>query len=536
MVKISTSHENNPNQSKQVVSVLTLLLDRPDLKEANYSFIEGLLKLDSGAWIPYADMSLNPIARAIKNKDEQSLNILIDYCIKCAKTRHPAYLTPVEQCLAQLSKDYPEIVASVFLSTSYIPTHNYEYVASHAITISNKFQDFLDGNKKPVFILPFQLPTTTPSSSYFFMNTNRDLYPGSESRFAPKQNVQSIHKKRNYNIYVSPFQFRPIAPLIDYQKTRLNPFSKRLDKASVFTFIKDRDFFDNMAIASILRFKWYKFGFKYWSRRFFLVLMFFILMMIITAKQISVSAVKKGEVPTADEIAARYLPGWRPVFIVTIVLGLILCAYEIPPMFKSPITYFRSPFNWVDLAAYISPVVGCTLFLKTVPGTIDEDTGIDGGPSQIWIMAFSILFLYMNMVSDSWIVSSEKDTSKQYANSNAHHLDECFMKRTVARTTRHQIPSDHSRHHFQYHEEDLLGSLQPFQRLFSSAEIVAVLDTGVSNPSTENRFLVETSGAAGSPIQETQRTINDNIVALGKAMVERSRRQDEKLAEMEMLC
>ncbi|KAF9994523.1 hypothetical protein BGZ65_009837, partial [Modicella reniformis] len=341
-------------------------------------------------------MSLNPIMRAIEHTDEQMLKVLIDYCIKCAKTHHPAYLTPVEQCLAQLLKNYPEIAANVFSSISYIPARNHEYVASHAIC---KPQDSLGGYKRAVFILRSQLPTIIPSS--FFKNTTGDLQLGSEPRFPIKRNVQPPYNQRSGNLYVSPFQFSPIEPLIeDSEKTRLNPFSKRFHKdrrRSVITFIIKRDFFDNMAIAVILRFKWYTFGFKYWLRRFSLMLMFFILMMIITAKQISVSSVKKGEDPTSDEIAARYLPGWRPVFIVTIALGLMLCAYEIPPMFRSPITYFRTPLKWIDLAAYLSSVVGCFLFLKTAPGTIRDDTGIDGGPSQIWIMAFSILFLYLNM-------------------------------------------------------------------------------------------------------------------------------------------
>ncbi|KAF9968266.1 hypothetical protein BGZ65_012747, partial [Modicella reniformis] len=43
----STSHEKHSNQSKVIVSVLTLLLDRSDLKDANHSFVEGLLDVDN---------------------------------------------------------------------------------------------------------------------------------------------------------------------------------------------------------------------------------------------------------------------------------------------------------------------------------------------------------------------------------------------------------------------------------------------------------------------------------------------------------
>ncbi|KAF9967637.1 hypothetical protein BGZ65_012980, partial [Modicella reniformis] len=157
-------------------------------------------------------MSLNPIASAIKNKDERLLKILIDYCIQCAKAYDPAYLAPVEQCLAELLDRYPDIVTDLFRSTSYIPAHNHDYVVSHAISSSNKFQDIFDIGYDPTFTLRSQLPVATPSTS-FFSNANGDLHQGLESRFPPKQNEQQTHKKRNYKIYVSPFQFKPIEPL-----------------------------------------------------------------------------------------------------------------------------------------------------------------------------------------------------------------------------------------------------------------------------------------------------------------------------------
>ncbi|KAF9960624.1 hypothetical protein BGZ65_011995, partial [Modicella reniformis] len=384
------SNLGSTRASKQVVSVLTLLLDRPELKDANHSFAEGLLKLDSGTWVPYPDVDLNPIVRAIKNKDERLLKSLIEYCINCAKKHHPAYLVPVEQCLAQLSKDYPEIVANVFISTSYIPAHNYEYVASHAICTNNKIQNFFGNNKNPVFILRSQLPTTT-WSSYFFMNINRDLHRGSESRF-PKFEVQPAHKKPNYKIYVSPFQFKPIEHLaIDSKTTAFDYIAAKLQnvntkllqkeprKESIFAHIERKEHFDNPVIAAIIRFKWYKFVIKYWWQRFFMALVFFVLMMAITAKQIAVSSREPNEVPTPDKIAARYLPEWRPVFIMAIAFGLMLIVDELWQMWHSPKKYLRSPFNYVSLEAFVSSVVGCFLALAAESG-IRDDTGVDGGP------------------------------------------------------------------------------------------------------------------------------------------------------------
>ncbi|KAF9937588.1 hypothetical protein BGZ65_001358 [Modicella reniformis] len=340
-----TLDEDSRNQCQQVVNILTLLLNRHDLRDLNRVFIEGLLNSDSSGWIPHTDKSLNPIASVIKDKDVQLLKILIDYCIQCAKTYHPAYLAPVEQCLVKLLDHYPDIVANLFRSTSYIPAHNQDYVASQAISASNRFEDILDGNKYPVFILRSQLPTTTPLS-FFFLNSNDDLHQGSESRFPPKQNEQPTHKKRKYKIYVSPFQFRPIVPLNKKsQKTQRKCLPKRHRQESVFNHIKGKDDFDNPAIVAIIRFKWYRFVIEYWLARFVLVLVFFLFMIAITTKQIKVSSVKRGQILAADEIAARYLPGWRPVIMMAILFGLMLLAYEVWQMAYSPKKYFRYVIN-----------------------------------------------------------------------------------------------------------------------------------------------------------------------------------------------
>ncbi|KAF9928511.1 hypothetical protein BGZ65_006246, partial [Modicella reniformis] len=117
--------EDSQKQPDEIVNILTLLLNYPALRDLNRAFIEGLLKPNSAGWIPHTDKSLNPIANAIMDTDDQLLKILIDYCIQCAKTYHPAYLTPVEQCFAKLQDRHPDIVTDLFRSTSYIPAHNH---------------------------------------------------------------------------------------------------------------------------------------------------------------------------------------------------------------------------------------------------------------------------------------------------------------------------------------------------------------------------------------------------------------------------
>ncbi|KAI8351685.1 hypothetical protein B0O80DRAFT_111121 [Mortierella sp. GBAus27b] len=69
--------------------------------------------------------------------------------------------------------------------------------------------------------------------------------------------------------------------------------------------------------------------------------------------------------------------------------------YEILQISYSPSEYIRSPYNYVDLAAYICPIVGCFFFLLTTPNQDYDDNGID---KKIWVMGFGIMFLYLNVL------------------------------------------------------------------------------------------------------------------------------------------
>ncbi|KAK3824539.1 MAG: hypothetical protein J3Q66DRAFT_383968 [Benniella sp.] len=389
------AQKDKSTSSDEIFTVLTLLLYEDDLKDDNHVFLEGLFTTIGNGWIPHPSAALNPIKRVIEIRNEQLLAIMIDYCINNARKHHPAYLEPVEQCLSDILGQYPDIASDLFRKASYIPARNHEYVASHAADSSHISMAFgnifnsktqsienTDGSDNRVFTLRTQLPTT-------------DNF-GRETRFPQGKNKdqQPVVIHHPYDIYVSPFQFKP--------------FQVGGRKESLLDCISARDLTSSPAVIASLRYKWYKYGRYFWAMRFVVVLIFFILVVIITAQQIRVSKVSNGQVPSADEIAARYLPGWRPIFMITIAIGFILLGYEMLQMSYSLKKYFRSPFNYVDLASCLFPVIGCFVFLRITPGT-QEDIGIDGGPSQIWVMGFGILLLYLNMLFELRIISQLGD-------------------------------------------------------------------------------------------------------------------------------
>ncbi|KAI1318019.1 hypothetical protein EDD11_007402, partial [Mortierella claussenii] len=410
----------NNSKPADVVTVLTLLLDHPYLQGTNHIFVEGLLNSGNGDWIPRDNKSLNPIKRAIEARNGQLVEAFIEYCIKNAKKYHPAYLMPAVQCLNELSDRYPILLADMFRKASYVPVHNHAYVSSHAV-IANpqygsqlmwnlKFWNRFMGRKweksnaindyeKPVFSLRSQLPFRA-SSFMNILNIETSYREVRVEKFPTKPDVVAEETKRmqsqfSHNIYVSPFpklsMYGPYRPW----------FQDATESAkSAFTDIAGQDFFDSPAMVATLEYKWHKFGLFYWLVRFIVVFTFFVLVVVITAKQISTSSLKNNAPQTQEQIKLRYMEDWRHVIEVTIGFGCLLIAYELIQCLDAPRKYISSPYNYMDIAAYVTPVIGCILFLRADYSNMDNDHG----PDQIWVMSFAILALYMNILFELRVI------------------------------------------------------------------------------------------------------------------------------------
>ncbi|KAF9908496.1 hypothetical protein EC991_009760 [Linnemannia zychae] len=402
-----------PTNRPQVVTVLTLLLDQKYLQRTNHLFVQGLLNTANGDWIPRDNQALNPIRRAIESRNVALVEAFIDYCILNAKKYHPAYLMPAVQCLNELSERYPVILADMFRKASYVPAHNHAYVSSHAMVANAQYTEWLKsklmfwnmftGNsfeksnnindyEKPVFSLRSQLPFRS-TSLLSVLNIETSIRENRREKFPSKREPVSdeIRKKSNkdYKIYVTPF---PKLSMYGPYK----PWYKGLDTAqSAFTDIAGEDFFDSPAMVATLEFKWHKFGFRYWLVRFVFVLVFFLLIVTITAQQIAYS--------TGDVIFYRYMENWRPVIMVAVALGVGLYGYEAMQFIYAPRKYIRSPYNYLDLSAYALAIVGCISLVNATPGIKPGNT-IDIGPSQIPIMSFAILFVYFNILFELRVV------------------------------------------------------------------------------------------------------------------------------------
>jgi len=262
-----------------IFTVLTLLLGQDNLRDTNHVFIEGLFKTDGHEWVPHPSMALNPIERVMNIKNERLLKILIEYCVKNARKFHPGYLTPVIQCLSELSECHSDIVSDLFRKASFIRARNPMYVTSNAIVANLRFSDWTNFKRglsrimnwikrwsrsrfskssdthpnkdqymyhyeKPVFSLRSQLPFHNHMgiiSTVLRLDLSRrkKRFPQGENK---DQQPTTMHQ--SMGIYVSPFQFKPIKGR-DGRRGR-----------SFLAEIAGKDFFDSPVMEASLWYTW----------------------------------------------------------------------------------------------------------------------------------------------------------------------------------------------------------------------------------------------------------------------------------------
>ncbi|KAF9208761.1 hypothetical protein BGZ49_007617 [Haplosporangium sp. Z 27] len=557
-VKIHNKRDATPTtpttkpRNSEVVTILSLLLDQKSLQRTNHIFVEGLLNTSNGDWIPRDNKSLNPIKRAIEARNGQLVEAFIEYCIKNAKKYHPSYLMPAVQCLNELSDRYPALLADMFRKASYVPAHNHAYVSSHAVIANRQYggwilaklkfwnifsskkwekSNMVNDYERPVFSLRSQLPFRASS----FMSTLSIETSARENRIEryPQKPDEAMEEKKemqseySHKIYVAPFP-----KLSMYGPYR--PWFQEFAKAkSAFVDIAGQDFFDSPAMIATLQFKW------------------FVLTALFDKAQIRLQGDNGFIVPTGEEISKRYMDEWEPVFKATIGVGLVLFVYEILQFLDSPLSYIKSPYNYTDLAACVTPVIGCFIFLSEKPPTNGSP---DNGPSQVWVMSFAILALYMN-IAGQWdpltgSFESQKDSTsfhimmaifffattilllnilialmndafneskdqgqlawlKQWSEVIAEV--EIFLMTQGTRQNRNYFPD------FIYY-----GASEQEAELYESKFYI----TNKSNLSTENRFLVETIAGEQTTSQSAQRAILRDVQALTKDLERMKQSQD----------
>ncbi|KAF9397144.1 Transient receptor putative cation channel sub V member 1 [Mortierella sp. AD011] len=368
------------------VDMLRLLIHNIGFQHTSNPFTKAILL--TGDWIPREDLTWNPIQQAIEVENHEIVNDLVNSCIDNAKTRHPAYLTLTIGVLDKLKTRYPSLTSKIFSEASYIKVKNKAYISTNAIVAKPPYQLWKSKSThwseydNPVFCIQTQLPFQTIKPKSFIdrllesiMQPERTKsFPenqGESNTLGNKKTQQSLHtsNERCYDIYVVPF-------------SKLSTYSASGKDISKFTEIAGTSLLDNPAMVATLQFKWYKFGMVRWAARFSLVFAFSLLFIIITIAQINAV--------TDDE---RYLTGWDNVVYAVISLGGVCLLFEIWQFMWDWKMYLSSPYNYLDLASFGLPILGCMEFLIDSQGD-----HLVQGPHLIWWISFALLAVYVNVM------------------------------------------------------------------------------------------------------------------------------------------
>ncbi|KAF9114846.1 hypothetical protein BGX27_009594 [Mortierella sp. AM989] len=173
-----------------------------------------------------------------------------------------------------------------------------------------------------------------------------------------------------HEIYVAPFP-------------NLSTYSKnRLKIQSGFTTIAGTHLLNNEAIKATLRFKWYKFGRVRWAARFFVVLVFSILYIVITAVQIK-----------SNNTINKNLANWDTAIYTVIGLGSLCLLYEFWQFCLDWKRYYKTLYNYLDLLAFTLSIIGCFRLLSDPHGANNDES-----PVHNWWISFSLLAVYLNIL------------------------------------------------------------------------------------------------------------------------------------------
>ncbi|KAG0222295.1 hypothetical protein BGX31_009240 [Mortierella sp. GBA43] len=355
---------NEPSESckstpSDLATILRLLLDQPYNQDMGSLLVERLFDTSDSFWIPNDIPSLNPIKYVIAAKNKRLLDVLIEYCTRNAKLLHPVYVNPIVPHLGELLDQHPNDVKDIVRKMSYIPAPNQDYILSHGIgadhrdwlytNLSSRYFESsrnLDTRKNPVFTLRQRLQWV-PTNGRFPSRTNLILHP-------------PPYKNSIYKIYVSPF-------LLFNDKSE-----KGRSIASTFSELVKKESIPNPTLLASLDYKWYKVGMEAISPRIVWVVMYYLVVVFITRRELRTD--RWG----FDRIMGAYEDGG-----VVLIFSAGSLYLEWLKMAISPRDYFSSPFSYIDLVACVLPVIGAFM-------TIGEG-------ARIWTMGFGILCLYLKM-------------------------------------------------------------------------------------------------------------------------------------------
>ncbi|KAK3821910.1 MAG: hypothetical protein J3Q66DRAFT_158186 [Benniella sp.] len=127
---------------------------------------------------------------------------------------------------------------------------------------------------------------------------------------------------------------------------------------------------DHPAVNALLEYKWNTIGFKYWMVKFVWKSIYYILVLLTVFMQVYDTTQREG------------------IFIVIIIMASMFLYVEVFRIFFNFLAYFKSPYNYINVLAFVLPIVGSVNQISNIEHNRDGDVSA---------LSFSVLFIFLHI-------------------------------------------------------------------------------------------------------------------------------------------
>ncbi|KAF9414057.1 hypothetical protein BGZ94_000531, partial [Podila epigama] len=360
-------------------------------------FLQDLLSTfskDGTHWIPRSEQQLecDPISTVIKDQSHpECLPLavtLIDYCAQKARdNKDIGYLALVYQALPCIIEMQPNLVQDILDKSAFIPVKNNNLYPKRNFVVNNPLVRYrprlsnlfgkgdrwtILSNRESVFQLQSMLP---PYRLIKPRNDDERLNEGfrSEVYAVPFSLLWHPKRKGHAKLVQESAWWKSMLIAICW---KISPIAPNVIQAHKF----EQEHLDNPAIEALLEYKWNTFVSKYWTTRFSLQCVYYLMVLTVGFVQIF------GTHPSELE----------ELFVAIIAFAAMFLWFEIQQLIKGWGRYVRSPYNFVDMFAYLVPMLA-SIWQKL---ELQYGDTLESGQrrNSITVFGFGILAVYIHLL------------------------------------------------------------------------------------------------------------------------------------------
>ncbi|KAG0306024.1 hypothetical protein BGZ98_003087 [Dissophora globulifera] len=381
-------------------SVMWALISNTEVGTGLDSFIYTILNSHTfNHWVPQAyELSADPEQDMIEHLTSayriSTANILINYCLARAHSDGLVFLERLLTSVPHIIPKYPEIALEIARRVAFFPARNRETALHHSVSNGILWRwDFWKSEQSDLYQLMDKNPV------FHLLNRLSMTHGLLESeRLKSLPALDGVICERNGDIpaqfYVAPFSLvwaiqmngEPVSDLETGSMqavTWIQWYLKLMrlvwhfiyprDTVYIRTKYTDLAAFDNPAIMALMTYKWNRFARYFWSIRLLLQTVYEFIVLGVTFFQLYGDQVQR----------ANLFGGYIAIF----VLGYMLLHLEFQQMRGGLARYFSSLYNYVDLAAYLIPLVSSGILIAS-PESADA----------LRALSFSMVIIYIHII------------------------------------------------------------------------------------------------------------------------------------------